>query len=154
MKAESLGIPQKLQLKVDVETGKLIIKKSKDSSEDKFYTHKKSKAPHVRKILVLLISLLWSAVRSRLSGKPVLPGAFHPLLGSLPAPTLPVVTFQLSGSLLVPPAPWDLLQTLRLLPPTLGKPLALGGSSASVRALPTRRRADVCGHPCAWFRPC
>lgn len=41
VKAESLGIPQKLQLKVDVETGKLIIKKSKDSSEDKFYTHKK-----------------------------------------------------------------------------------------------------------------
>ena len=44
VKAESLGIPQKLQLKVDVESGKLIIKKSKDSSEDKFYTHKKSKA--------------------------------------------------------------------------------------------------------------
>ncbi|KAM7245742.1 hypothetical protein CapIbe_002040 [Capra ibex] len=41
VKAESLGIPQKLQLKVDVESGKLIIKKSKDSSEDKFYTHKK-----------------------------------------------------------------------------------------------------------------
>ena len=68
------------------------------------------------------MSLLRSAVRSRLSGKPVLPGAFHPLLGSLPAPTLPVVTLQLSGSLLVPPAPWDLLQTLHLLPPTLGNP--------------------------------
>ncbi|XP_040828248.1 phosphatidylinositol 3,4,5-trisphosphate 5-phosphatase 1 isoform X3 [Ochotona curzoniae] len=41
VKAESLGIPQKLQLKVDVESGKLIIKKSKDGSEDKFYSHKK-----------------------------------------------------------------------------------------------------------------
>lgn len=45
VKSESLGIPQKLQLKVDVESGKLIIKKSKDGSEDKFYSHKKSKAP-------------------------------------------------------------------------------------------------------------
>lgn len=43
MKSESLALPQKLQLKVDVETGKLIIKKSKDGSEDKFYSHKKSK---------------------------------------------------------------------------------------------------------------
>ncbi|KAJ8781608.1 hypothetical protein J1605_010866 [Eschrichtius robustus] len=41
VKPESLGIPQKLQLKVDVESGKLIIKKSKDGSEDKFYSHKK-----------------------------------------------------------------------------------------------------------------
>uniref|UniRef100_A0A673UJJ0 phosphatidylinositol-3,4,5-trisphosphate 5-phosphatase n=1 Tax=Suricata suricatta TaxID=37032 RepID=A0A673UJJ0_SURSU len=41
VKAESLGIPQKLQLKVDVESGKLIIKKSKDGSEDKFYSHNK-----------------------------------------------------------------------------------------------------------------
>ncbi|XP_060049789.1 phosphatidylinositol 3,4,5-trisphosphate 5-phosphatase 1 isoform X2 [Erinaceus europaeus] len=41
VKAESLGIPQKLQLKVDVESGKLIIRKSKDGSEDKFYNHKK-----------------------------------------------------------------------------------------------------------------
>lgn len=41
VKAESLGIPQKLQLKVDVESGKLIVKKSKDGSEDKFYSHKK-----------------------------------------------------------------------------------------------------------------
>lgn len=32
-----------MQLKVDVESGKLIIKKSKDGSEDKFYSHKKSK---------------------------------------------------------------------------------------------------------------
>ncbi|XP_072496627.1 phosphatidylinositol 3,4,5-trisphosphate 5-phosphatase 1 isoform X1 [Notamacropus eugenii] len=41
VKAESLGIPQKMQLKVDVETGKLIIKKSKDGPEDKFYSHNK-----------------------------------------------------------------------------------------------------------------
>ncbi|XP_054979402.1 phosphatidylinositol 3,4,5-trisphosphate 5-phosphatase 1 isoform X2 [Sorex araneus] len=41
VKSESLGIPQKLHLKVDVESGKLIIKKSKDGSEDKFYGHKK-----------------------------------------------------------------------------------------------------------------
>ncbi|KAM9248300.1 phosphatidylinositol 3,4,5-trisphosphate 5-phosphatase 1 [Dugong dugon] len=41
VKSESLGIPQKLHLKVDVETGKLIVKKSKDGSEDKYYSHKK-----------------------------------------------------------------------------------------------------------------
>uniref|UniRef100_A0A5F8GEZ3 phosphatidylinositol-3,4,5-trisphosphate 5-phosphatase n=1 Tax=Monodelphis domestica TaxID=13616 RepID=A0A5F8GEZ3_MONDO len=41
VKSESLGIPQKMQLKVDVESGKLIIKKSKDGPEDKFYSHKK-----------------------------------------------------------------------------------------------------------------
>ncbi|XP_006893594.1 PREDICTED: phosphatidylinositol 3,4,5-trisphosphate 5-phosphatase 1 [Elephantulus edwardii] len=41
VKSESLGIPQKVQLKVDVESGKLIIKKSKDGPEDKFYSHKK-----------------------------------------------------------------------------------------------------------------
>ncbi|EDL40153.1 inositol polyphosphate-5-phosphatase D, isoform CRA_e [Mus musculus] len=41
VKSESLGIPQKMHLKVDVESGKLIVKKSKDGSEDKFYSHKK-----------------------------------------------------------------------------------------------------------------
>ncbi|XP_028640490.1 phosphatidylinositol 3,4,5-trisphosphate 5-phosphatase 1 [Grammomys surdaster] len=41
VKSESLGISQKMHLKVDVESGKLIIKKSKDGSEDKFYSHKK-----------------------------------------------------------------------------------------------------------------
>jgi hypothetical protein len=45
VKSESLGIPQKIQLKVDVESGKLVVKKSKDGPEDKFYSHKKSKAP-------------------------------------------------------------------------------------------------------------
>ncbi|KAJ7426099.1 Phosphatidylinositol 3,4,5-trisphosphate 5-phosphatase 1 [Willisornis vidua] len=43
VKADSLGIFSKIQLKVDVEMGKLIIKRSKDGPEDKFYTHKKSK---------------------------------------------------------------------------------------------------------------
>ncbi|NXP20426.1 SHIP1 phosphatase, partial [Scytalopus superciliaris] len=41
VKADSLGIFSKIQLKVDVEMGKLIIKRSKDGPEDKFYTHKK-----------------------------------------------------------------------------------------------------------------
>nr|XP_051690127.1 phosphatidylinositol 3,4,5-trisphosphate 5-phosphatase 1 [Oryctolagus cuniculus] len=41
VKSESLGLPQKMHLKVDVESGKLIVKKSKDGSEDKFYSHKK-----------------------------------------------------------------------------------------------------------------
>uniref|UniRef100_A0A8C3XF17 phosphatidylinositol-3,4,5-trisphosphate 5-phosphatase n=1 Tax=Cyanoderma ruficeps TaxID=181631 RepID=A0A8C3XF17_9PASS len=41
VKTDSLGIFSKIQLKVDVEMGKLIIKRSKDGPEDKFYTHKK-----------------------------------------------------------------------------------------------------------------
>nr|XP_020643082.1 phosphatidylinositol 3,4,5-trisphosphate 5-phosphatase 1 isoform X1 [Pogona vitticeps] len=41
VKADCLGISSKLHLKVDVEMGKLIIKKAKDGPEDKFYTHKK-----------------------------------------------------------------------------------------------------------------
>uniref|UniRef100_A0A674I2H5 phosphatidylinositol-3,4,5-trisphosphate 5-phosphatase n=1 Tax=Terrapene triunguis TaxID=2587831 RepID=A0A674I2H5_9SAUR len=41
VKADSLGISQKIHLKVDVELGKLIIKKAKDGPEDKFYNHKK-----------------------------------------------------------------------------------------------------------------
>lgn len=43
MKADCLGISSKINLKVDVEMGKLIIKKAKDGPEDKFYNHKKSK---------------------------------------------------------------------------------------------------------------
>ncbi|NWR44526.1 SHIP1 phosphatase, partial [Regulus satrapa] len=39
VKTDSLGIFSKMQLKVDVEMGKLIIKRSKDGPEDKFYTH-------------------------------------------------------------------------------------------------------------------
>ncbi|XP_030072015.1 phosphatidylinositol 3,4,5-trisphosphate 5-phosphatase 1 [Microcaecilia unicolor] len=41
VKSESLGIPQKMHLKVDVEMGKLIIKKGKDGPDDKFYSNKK-----------------------------------------------------------------------------------------------------------------
>ncbi|XP_048362861.1 phosphatidylinositol 3,4,5-trisphosphate 5-phosphatase 1 [Sphaerodactylus townsendi] len=41
VKADSLGISSKIHLKVDVEMGKLIIKKAKDGPEDKFYNHKK-----------------------------------------------------------------------------------------------------------------
>ncbi|KAM8952328.1 phosphatidylinositol 3,4,5-trisphosphate 5-phosphatase 1 [Pelodytes ibericus] len=48
VKADSLGISQKTHLKVDVETGKLIIKKSKDGPDDKFY--------HSKKILQLIKS--------------------------------------------------------------------------------------------------
>ncbi|XP_053565904.1 phosphatidylinositol 3,4,5-trisphosphate 5-phosphatase 1 [Bombina bombina] len=48
VKADSLGISQKTHLKVDVETGKLVIKKSKDGPEDKFY--------HSKKILQLIKS--------------------------------------------------------------------------------------------------
>uniref|UniRef100_A0A8C4V2S4 phosphatidylinositol-3,4,5-trisphosphate 5-phosphatase n=1 Tax=Falco tinnunculus TaxID=100819 RepID=A0A8C4V2S4_FALTI len=39
--SDSLGIFSKIHLKVDVEMGKLIIKRAKDGPEDKFYTHKK-----------------------------------------------------------------------------------------------------------------
>ncbi|XP_077147164.1 phosphatidylinositol 3,4,5-trisphosphate 5-phosphatase 1 isoform X1 [Ranitomeya variabilis] len=41
VKVDSLGISQKTHLKVDVETGKLIIKKAKDGPDEKFYTSKK-----------------------------------------------------------------------------------------------------------------
>ncbi|NWX85336.1 SHIP1 phosphatase, partial [Nothoprocta pentlandii] len=41
VKTDSLGIFSKIHLKVDVEMGKLIIKRAKDGPEDKFYTHKK-----------------------------------------------------------------------------------------------------------------
>uniref|UniRef100_A0A8C8VLK9 phosphatidylinositol-3,4,5-trisphosphate 5-phosphatase n=1 Tax=Pelusios castaneus TaxID=367368 RepID=A0A8C8VLK9_9SAUR len=41
VKADSLGISPKTHLKVDVELGKLIIKKARDGPEDKFYNHNK-----------------------------------------------------------------------------------------------------------------
>ncbi|XP_069752631.1 phosphatidylinositol 3,4,5-trisphosphate 5-phosphatase 1 isoform X2 [Narcine bancroftii] len=41
VKSDIFGILLKLHLKVDVEHGKLIIKKSKDGPEDKFYSHNK-----------------------------------------------------------------------------------------------------------------
>lgn len=44
VKQESLGISTKMFLKVDVESGKIYFKKSKDGPEDKYYVHNKSKA--------------------------------------------------------------------------------------------------------------
>ncbi|XP_044146481.1 phosphatidylinositol 3,4,5-trisphosphate 5-phosphatase 1 isoform X2 [Bufo gargarizans] len=41
VKVDSLGISQKTHLKVDVETGKLIIKKAKDGPDDKYYASRK-----------------------------------------------------------------------------------------------------------------
>ncbi|KAM9316457.1 phosphatidylinositol 3,4,5-trisphosphate 5-phosphatase 1 [Gastrophryne carolinensis] len=41
VKADSLGISQKTHLKVDVETGKLVIKKAKDGPDDKYYPSQK-----------------------------------------------------------------------------------------------------------------
>uniref|UniRef100_A0A8D0CWD2 Inositol polyphosphate-5-phosphatase D n=1 Tax=Sander lucioperca TaxID=283035 RepID=A0A8D0CWD2_SANLU len=41
VKQESLAIPTKMFLKVDVESGKLFLKKSKDGPEDKFFVHNK-----------------------------------------------------------------------------------------------------------------
>ncbi|XP_033936620.1 phosphatidylinositol 3,4,5-trisphosphate 5-phosphatase 1 isoform X1 [Pseudochaenichthys georgianus] len=41
VKQESLGISMKMFLKVDVESGKLYLKKSKDGPEDKFFVHNK-----------------------------------------------------------------------------------------------------------------
>lgn len=43
VKQESLGIPTKVFLKVDVESGKLYFKKSKDGPEDKCFVDNKSK---------------------------------------------------------------------------------------------------------------
>lgn len=43
VKQDCLGISTKMLLKVDVESGKIIFKKSKDGPEDKCFTHSKSK---------------------------------------------------------------------------------------------------------------
>lgn len=43
VKQESLGISTKMFLKVDVESGKIYFKKSKDGPEDKYFVHNKSK---------------------------------------------------------------------------------------------------------------
>lgn len=43
VKQESLGISTKMFLKVDVESGKLYFKKSKDGPEDKYIVQNKSK---------------------------------------------------------------------------------------------------------------
>lgn len=47
VKQESLGIPTKTFLKVDVESGKLYFKKSKDGPEDKYFVHNKSKETQI-----------------------------------------------------------------------------------------------------------
>lgn len=44
VKQESLGISTKMLLKVDVEGGKLYLKKSKDGPDDKFFVHSKSES--------------------------------------------------------------------------------------------------------------
>ncbi len=47
VKQESLGISMKMFLKVDVESGKLFLKKSKDGPEDKYFVHNKSEKLHL-----------------------------------------------------------------------------------------------------------
>ncbi|KAM4629226.1 phosphatidylinositol 3,4,5-trisphosphate 5-phosphatase 1 isoform 2-T2 [Polymixia lowei] len=59
VKSESLGISTKMFLKVDVESGKIYFKKSKDGPEDKFYVHNKilqlvrSQKMHPKLVIVL-----------------------------------------------------------------------------------------------------
>ncbi|XP_073332446.1 phosphatidylinositol 3,4,5-trisphosphate 5-phosphatase 1 [Pagrus major] len=59
VKQESLGISTKMFLKVDVESGKLYFKKSKDGTEDKYFVHNKilqlvkSQKMHVKLVIVL-----------------------------------------------------------------------------------------------------
>uniref|UniRef100_A0A665U217 phosphatidylinositol-3,4,5-trisphosphate 5-phosphatase n=1 Tax=Echeneis naucrates TaxID=173247 RepID=A0A665U217_ECHNA len=56
---ESLGLPTKMFLKVDVESGKLFFKKSKDGPEDKYYVHNKilqlvkSQKMHAKLVIVV-----------------------------------------------------------------------------------------------------
>ncbi|XP_044054159.1 phosphatidylinositol 3,4,5-trisphosphate 5-phosphatase 1 isoform X2 [Siniperca chuatsi] len=59
VKQESLGIPTKMFLKVDVESGKLFFKKSKDGPEDKYFVHNKilqlvkSQKMHAKLVIVV-----------------------------------------------------------------------------------------------------
>ncbi|XP_017279043.1 phosphatidylinositol 3,4,5-trisphosphate 5-phosphatase 1 [Kryptolebias marmoratus] len=59
VKQESLGISTKMILKVDIESGKLYIKKSKDGPEDKYFVHNKilqlvkSQKMHTKLIIVV-----------------------------------------------------------------------------------------------------
>lgn len=59
VKQESLGIPTKMVLKVDVESGKLYFMKSKDGPEDKYFVHNKilqlvkSQKMHAKLIIVV-----------------------------------------------------------------------------------------------------
>lgn len=106
MKSESLALPQKLQLKVDVETGKLIIKKSKDGSEDKFYSHKKSKT--LTPTMLSSVSALtddwstaggWGCISRQAYDTPMLGYPLpHPACGTPPPP--PNSRAHLSGPLL------------------------------------------------------
>uniref|UniRef100_A0A665U1B4 phosphatidylinositol-3,4,5-trisphosphate 5-phosphatase n=1 Tax=Echeneis naucrates TaxID=173247 RepID=A0A665U1B4_ECHNA len=56
---KSLGLPTKMFLKVDVESGKLFFKKSKDGPEDKYYVHNKilqlvkSQKMHAKLVIVV-----------------------------------------------------------------------------------------------------
>lgn len=59
VKQESLALPTKMFLKVDVESGKLFFKKSKDGPEDKYYVHNKilqlvkSQKMHAKLVIVV-----------------------------------------------------------------------------------------------------
>ncbi|XP_076009366.1 phosphatidylinositol 3,4,5-trisphosphate 5-phosphatase 1 [Genypterus blacodes] len=59
VRSESLGISTKMSLKVDIEYGKLFIKKSKDGPEDKYFVHNKilqlvkSQKVHVKLVIVV-----------------------------------------------------------------------------------------------------
>nr|XP_019936033.1 PREDICTED: phosphatidylinositol 3,4,5-trisphosphate 5-phosphatase 1 [Paralichthys olivaceus] len=59
VKQESLGISTKMSLKVDVESGKLYFKKSKDGPDDKYFVHNKilqlvkSQKMHTKLVIVL-----------------------------------------------------------------------------------------------------
>lgn len=53
VKQESLGISTKMFLKVDVESGKLYFKKSKDGPEEKYFVHNKSKTNKQKRSLNL-----------------------------------------------------------------------------------------------------
>lgn len=59
VKSESIGISNKMYLKVDVEGGKLYFKKSKDGPEDKYYVHNKIlqlvKSQKMQNRLVLMV---------------------------------------------------------------------------------------------------
>ncbi|XP_036378129.1 phosphatidylinositol 3,4,5-trisphosphate 5-phosphatase 1 [Megalops cyprinoides] len=59
VKSDILSIPTKMYLKVDVESGKVYFKKSKDGSEDKYYVHNKIlqlvKSQKVHNKLVIMV---------------------------------------------------------------------------------------------------
>lgn len=152
VKSESLGIPQKLQLKVDVESGKLIIKKSKDGSEDKFYSHKKSKtlSPPQGSHSAGVLTDDWSGQTTRKASPAThVPslcwGTHRPL--TPPVELLPSSRAHLSCPLLHEVFPVHSLSFLR----TWGNELTLGMSCPwwqfHVCALfPTNSQTDTCSH--------